>query len=140
MNLVEVNGGKKFQKEIAHKVVSFMIKELMPRFRTLDITVNIKKFAKSDGDAIGWCLMGDDNREFEIEIANHLTIKELVTTLCHEMVHVKQYARKEMTDDRMIWKKRQVPEKTCYYDLPWEKEAYRLQDGLAQKVWDADIL
>jgi hypothetical protein len=24
--------------------------------------------------------------------------------------------------------------------LPWEKEAYRMQDKLAQLVWDADIL
>lgn len=138
MNLVEIKGGKKFQRDIAEKVVGFMIEELLPRFRTLEITVNIKK--KLDGDAVGYCMMEDTNREFDIEVADYLTLKDFVTTICHEMVHVKQYARKEMTDDRMMWKKSPVPKKTCYYDLPWEKEAYRLQDGLAQKVWDADIL
>jgi len=137
MNLVEVNGGNKFQREIVQKTVGFMIKELMPRVRTLDITVNIKKLT---GDAVGWCMMGDDNREFEIECSKDLTLKDLVTTICHEMVHVKQYYRKEMSDTGFKWKAKTVPQDTKYFDLPWEKEAYRLQDGLAQKVWDADIL
>lgn len=137
MNLIEVNGGNKFQREIVQKTVGFMIKELLPRVRTLDITVNIKKLT---GDAVGWCMMGDDNREFEIECSKELTLKDLVTTICHEMVHVKQYYRKEMSDTGFKWKKKSIPQDTNYYDLPWEKEAYRLQDGLAQKVWDADIL
>ena len=33
-----------------------------------------------------------------------------------------------------------IDPKTAYSDLPWEKEAYRMQDKLAQLVWDADIL
>ena len=41
--------------------------------------------------------MQEDNRTFEIEINKDIGIKELVTTICHEMVHVKQYARNEMT-------------------------------------------
>lgn len=137
MNYVEVNGGNKFQKEIARKVVDFCIKELLPRFRTLEITVNIKKLK---GDAVGYCMMEDTNREFEIEVSKELTLKELVTTLAHEMIHVKQYARNEMDEFGGRWKKAKVKEGTNYFDLPWEKEAYRLQDKLAQKIWDADIL
>jgi hypothetical protein len=37
-------------------------------------------------------------------------------------------------------RRKSIPENTGYYDLPWEKEAYRMQDKLAQLVWDADIL
>ena len=67
-------------------------------------------------------------------------ITELVTTVCHEMVHIKQYARNEMTDECVqfgaaTWKGRKVSPKVSYYDLPWEKEAYRLQDSLALMVW-----
>ena len=36
--------------------------------------------------------------QFEIELDKKLSIKEMVTALCHEMVHVKQFARKEMVD------------------------------------------
>ena len=68
----------------------------------------------------------DDNRTFTIEINKDIGIKELVTTVCHEMVHVKQYARNEMTDELIesghaVWKGRKIHPKTGYYDLPWEK-------------------
>ena len=56
------------------------------------------------------------------------------------MVHVKQYYRKETDGYGKVWKKKSIPENTGYYDLPWEKEAYRMQDKLAQLVWDADVL
>lgn len=137
MNYIEVIGGNKFQKTVAEKVVTQMIKALMPRMRTLEITVRIRKI---DGDAIGYCMMEDTNREFEIEVSNKLSLKDFVTALCHEMVHVKQYARNEMTETSMQWKKSTVAEGTNYWDLPWEKEAYRMEDKLAQLVWDANIL
>jgi len=137
MNIVEVTGGNRFQREIAEKVIQFCIKEMMPRVRTLYIELKIKKMT---GDAVGYCMMGDDNREIEIECSKDLTLKDFVTTVAHEMVHAKQYYRKEMDGESMRWKKAKVKEGTNYWDLPWEKEAYRLQDKLAQKIWDADIL
>jgi hypothetical protein len=137
MNLVEIKGGNKFQKTIANKVVYEMLSKLLPRVRTLDITVEIKKLT---GDAVGWCMMEDTHKEFTIEVSKDLTLKEFVSTLCHEMVHVKQYYRKEMDGVTNRWKKGVVKKDTRYYDLPWEKEAYRLQDKLTQEVWDADIL
>jgi len=137
MNYIEVIGGNKFQKHTAEVVVGQMIQALMPRMRTLEITVNIKKLT---GDAVGWCMMEDTNREFTIDIHNKLTLKDFVTTICHEMVHVKQYARKETCGYGKKWKGKKITPKTAYYDLPWEKEAYKLQDNLAQLVWDADVL
>ena len=109
-------------------------------------------FAPTDllATALGTCFLtvmgitakekGWELDEITIEIDKKMGINELVTTICHEMVHVKQYARNEMTDECVqygaaTWKGRKVNPKTTYYDLPWEKEAYRLQDGLALKVW-----
>ena len=137
MNYIEVIGGNKFQKQTAEKVVQKMIETLMPRMRTLEITVNIKKLT---GDAVGWCMEEDTNREFTIDVHNKLTLRDFVTTICHEMVHVKQYARNEMSCYGGKWKKKKIADDTAYYDLPWEKEAYRMQDKLAQIVWDADVL
>ena len=139
MNIVEVIGGNKTQREICHNVVSHILSVLLPRYRTLDITVSLKKL---HGDALGYCMMEDNNRTFEIEVDKKLNISELVTTICHEMVHVKQYARNEMTDECVqygyaTWKGRKVNPKTVYYDLPWEKEAYKLQDSLALQVWES---
>ena len=78
MNFVEVNGGNKVQKEICHKVVSHMIKKLLPRFRTLDITVDLVKIKS---DAVGFCMMLDTNRNFNIELDKSLGIKDMVQAL-----------------------------------------------------------
>ena len=137
MNLVEVTGGKKYQRDIAEKVVYQMIDAMMPRMKTLEIEVKIRKIS---GDAIGYCMQEDTNRMFTIDIANNLSLKDFITTVCHEMVHVKQYARNEMSVYGRKWKKKKVSIDTAYFDLPWEKEAYRMQDKLAQLVWDNDIL
>ena len=42
MNSVVVEGGNKTQREICEKVVHYMITQLMPRMRTLDIEVQLK--------------------------------------------------------------------------------------------------
>ena len=104
-----------------------MIQELMPRMNTLDISIKIRKF---QGDAEGFCMMADNNRQFEIEVSRELSLKDFVTALCHEMVHVKQFARNE-------W---MIRSSGNYWDSPWEKEAYRMESTLAQSVWDANIL
>ena len=137
MNLVEVTGGKKYQRDIAQKVVYAMIDTLMPRMRTLDIEVKIRKIS---GDAVGYCMQEDTNRMFTIDVQKDLSLRDFITTICHEMVHVKQYARNEMSCYGGKWKKKKISDDTAYYDLPWEKEAYRMQDKLAQIVWDADVL
>ena len=144
MNFVSARGGKKHQRDIAKTTVCQMVAELLPKFRTLDIEVVFRTFNKKEG-AVGFCAMQDDNRTFEIEVDRTMGINELVTTICHEMVHVKQYARNEMTDQcvqfgHATWKGRKVNPKTGYYQLPWEKEAYRLQDSLALMVWKSGEL
>ena len=84
MNLVEVNGGNKTQREICHKVGAHMIKKLLPRFRTLDIQVNLVNIKS---DAIGFCMMQDTNRKFEIELDKKLGIKEsLLDAVCTPVV------------------------------------------------------
>ena len=142
MNYVTANGGNKGQRKLCEDVANFMIGKLMPRMRTLDIEINLVKLT---GDVVGWCQMNDTNREFTLEISKDMKIKELVTTICHEMIHVKQYARKEMTDDlvengQAVWRGRKVNPNTKYYDLPWEREAYRLQDKFANLVWNEEII
>ena len=91
----------------------------------------------TDDDAVGYCMMLDNRRDYLIEVSKDLTIKDFVMTLCHEMVHVKQYVRKEMDDWNGVavarWKGGTVLPNTSYYDS-WEKEAYRLQAKLAKNV------
>lgn len=140
MNLIEVNGGNKTQREICENVAHHMISELLPRFRTLDIIINLVTIKS---EAIGFCMEQDKN-QFEIELDKKLSIKDMVTALCHEMVHVKQFARKEMVDGIKTgvarWKSKTIPLDTNYWDLPWEKEAYRMEKKLANSVWENGVI
>jgi len=142
MNAVEIIGGTKFEKKVALTAVQFCLKTLLPRYRTLDITVRLRNIKT---DAIGYCMMLDHDREFEIEIQKGMKLKDFVSTICHEMVHVKQYAKHEMNEEltdsgRAKWKGSFIKAGTKYYDLPWEKEAYRLQDKLADEIWENNLI
>ena len=53
-------------------------------------------------------------------------------TLAHEMVHAKQFLRKEL--DGNLWKKRNY-DNVKYDDQPWEKEANRLEERLYKRCF-----
>jgi hypothetical protein len=57
-----------------------------------------------------------------------MKIQELIATIVHEMIHVKQYARKELrnVNGRTMWKTKDYSD-VNYMDTPWEKEAYKLE-------------
>ncbi len=63
---------------------------------------------------------------------------EVLTALCHEMVHVKQKISGVFQEDAKghIWKGKRVPAKTAYLDKPWEKQAFMLESWLTRKVME----
>ena len=126
MNYIDVTGGKPYQRKRVESVVQFCIKMLMPRMQTLDITVKLKDLK---GSAYGYCLC-EDSRTFEIEVDKKLSLRNLLTTVAHEMVHVKQYARKDLKDNYNWQGKLYNPEKVSYWDQPWEIEAHGREVGL----------
>lgn len=126
MNSVEVTGGKPYQRARVESIVHYCIQKLMPRMKSLDINVKLKTIKE---DAYGYCL-SETIREFELEIDKNLCLRKLLTTVAHEMVHVKQYARRELTGD-YTWQGRTYGPKCCdYWDQPWEIEAHGRELGL----------
>jgi hypothetical protein len=106
---------------------------------SLDIHVILKKLRGVDG----YCSMKDEEkRTFAIEADKTLKLRQLIMTLIHEMVHVKQFARNEMIDypinGRHRWKTKTIPENTPYDKMPWEREAVRLQEKLTDEFWRED--
>lgn len=82
-------------------------------------------------------------RDFLIEINNKISGKNVLMTLAHEMIHIKQYVYGEMDDQLSMWKGEIVDENAMeYYDHPWEIEAYGKEQGLfsgfvvQEKLWD----
>jgi len=125
--MITVTGGKEYQRKHVESIVNFCITTLMPRMRTLDITVKLC----SPKGAMGYCLELDSNREFEIEVDRTLRLRKLLETVAHEMVHVKQYARRELHPSTDKWMgKTYNPKKVSYWDLPWEIEAHGRETGL----------
>ena len=135
MNIIEIDGGTVVERKVAEKAIDFAIKKLMPRIRTLDISLQIMKI---EDKVDGYCLC-IDNRTFEIEIQSGIDYADFVTAIFHEMVHVKQHVRKELVDNGFI-KKWKGEEWICmfttvdqYMKLPWETEAYKVQEELYEK-------
>ena len=102
MNDIEVHGSFKSKRRLTEEVIHFCIQEMMPRMETLDITIHLDKLPEADG----YCL-AITNREFQIEIEKTLDEEDFITAVCHEMVHVKQFARGETKDVNLftkLWK------------------------------------
>ena len=139
MNYLEITGGRKDQRELVETVVNTMLHELgLGRTRALEIEVKITRGLQKKTECQAFYMNGDTLLEHEIEIDAELGLRDFITAICHEMVHLKQAYRKEMVqkaDGRTYWKGRDCTD-VDYLDQPWEKEAYRLQDKLALKAWE----
>ena len=134
---ITVTGGKPYQRKRVKSMAEFCIKTLMPKMRTLDIHV---KLCKLD-NALGYCLETDDKRTFEIEIHKTQSLRKLLETVAHEMVHAKQFARRELHPSTDTWYgKTYNPKKVSYWDLPWEIEAHGREVGLFVRWCEANDL
>lgn len=119
-------------------------RKLMPRLvDKIAVAINVKTRFEFNGEA-GWADSGTRRpRVFVITLKN-MRIKEVLKTLAHEMVHVKQYARGELKDcvGATRWKDRHYPLKSRatreqYWFQPWEIEAYGMEVGLFECYADS---
>lgn len=120
---------------MAFDAVNFAIKKLMPRKRNLTVEITITDIP-DDADAYHCCI---DKGEHEIEVQSGLIEEDFMTAIFHEMVHVRQHERGLLKDHgiRKAWKGEEyigIYDTTeTYMNLPWEEEAYRLQEELYNK-------
>ena len=66
----------------------------------------------------------------EFEITLRPNVEDLRIALAHELIHVKQYldGRLVETDLGMFWEGKFIDNtKVIYSELPWEKEAHKLE-------------
>ena len=133
--IIEVTGPKggrvdtHLEWRVHHAISSFAKTLKIDRFK-LNILVRIHNKAIIDECVEGWCEI-IDSRSFEIDVALY---SNWMGVLAHEMVHVKQYVRKELDYRMNTWKSKPVdPDEIEYYDRPWEIEAFKLQKILLDK-------
>lgn len=115
----------------------FYAQELMTPKMLDNITIYIKFNKNLDAYGVAGIVDYNDSnkpREFEIELHPGIGAHNILETLAHEMVHVKQYAYNEMNESATRWRGMKVnPDNMDYWNEPWEIEAYGLSTGLFQK-------
>jgi len=151
---VIVNGGTKEQRQLVHNITGWFCNKFFNRFKSYNIEFDL---CKIEGNVQGWCLEIDRNAS-HIEIDKRLKGDDFITCVLHELVHVKQQFKKELVElngkakkwkdeihigimnfsdmDKIEAEKIRMMALTKdvfvsdYMDLPWEKEAYAMQETL----------
>ena len=142
--IIEVEGYRKQNLELYQSVgnaVEFYGEVLLGKRMAKNVYVLVKltKNLKKKEQAYGFCHITDDSlsrpREFMIELDSSMknSFEQILIWLAHEMVHLKQFVRKELWDyesGSVQWKSKRYVRSPEYDDMPWEREAYRLEGEL----------
>jgi hypothetical protein len=129
-----------------NEVLTFYANQLLHPRTVKNITIDLEIDTKAD--FMAHCVNEDGTKNprwFTITInPNNVHRQELLTALAHEMVHVKQYCKNELSyigDGHAwmgeVWKPKK--KQNAYYDAPWEVEAYGMEVGLIYKLKEAGI-
>ena len=117
------NTNKKRQRTI-EDALWFAKSYLLPRHKIDEIEIESWKDLPHDGD----CYDADD-RSFIIRVNKDLSKEDLLTTIFHEFVHIKQHIKKEFGGDVFGISNEEV----AYMDRPYEIEAFRLEKELLEE-------
>ena len=139
--ILHIKGSNKALRKLVESATWFYAEKLMGKrlMSGLEITIKLKKNLLSKEGNEGSAIWEDDGyrpKEFTIELDTTVKIRNLLITLAHEMVHVKQWAKDEMYEYMNVaglvrFKGEKVHMViTDYWDYPWEIEAYGKQLGL----------
>ena len=139
--------GAKLEKQL-EKVFHLCVEELnSSNFKGIVHVEMPRKKGLLDGRYHGFCEL-EDKQEIEgtkywwasIQLANTHNFHDVVETLCHEMVHVKQFLRRELSSSGMKWKGQPNPNTSNPFEEPHEVEAYKLEKVLYKKCVDLKLV
>lgn len=127
---------RKFKNRTLSKFIreatEFYLQRLLPPSKYSKLIIDV--VGRDIIDSEGSCEPDDKNR-YIIEIKKGMPLELSLITLAHEIVHVKQYALKELKviyvkDDLVdVWKGKRY-RNVDYIDQPWEQEAFSLDEDL----------
>lgn len=147
MRLSILNCPDKDFKPYVKRGAQFYLEELVSSKRMRqNVFITIKFNEKLD--VWGFASIEDYNasnkpRDFLIELHPWIGAKNILRTLAHEMVHIKQYIMLETNESLSKWKGTPIdPDTIDYFLHPWEMEAHSLEPGLLtkfvvkEKLWE----
>lgn len=135
--LVSISGTKsKTLKKTLIEASNIFVDKLLSRRLSRNISLNITIVKSLPNEDLGYCDIISFNsqnkpRDFDIIITTKdQTKQEVISTLAHEMVHVKQFALKELNETHTVWRGTKLNSNVDYWDSPWEVEAREWEDIL----------
>lgn len=127
------------QRKTVRRAVDFFMSQLLtPRVASnTSVTISVKK----DIGADGYCSIHDDEddvyspKSFQIDVQSSKDFKEFLSTIAHEMVHMRQFRTRELKyrENHTNFRGRAYKLSTPYTKQPWETEAYKLEKVLVNK-------
>lgn len=143
---INVKYGSLIQRALVKQIAEFCIDRLFVKkhkhlkdLLVIDIELHKDFFKKEHckGDCLPLEDEDDNVLDFEIRADASMNTLALLSAIAHEMVHVKQYATKELCDTRKPtvskWQGKKINwKKLDYYEQPWEIEAYGREVGLLE--------
>jgi len=129
-----------------HRAAKFFSDNLLTK-QMQDYTIIIVKFNKKLDDYGSAQVEGYNSRnmprEFLIEINPNIGAHQILRTLAHEMVHVRQFAYGHTNETLSKWHDLKIDSDDLdYWDHPWEIEAHGMESGLLtkfavqEKLWE----
>jgi len=145
---VYVYGRDREYRRLVRGAALWMLNDLVGQRLGQRLTVRVKLIRDlyKDEDIMGDCEWIDDNRrpkEFLVRLYAGPNRKRTLKTLAHELIHVKQFAKRELYDhvinpDLSTWKGQRINSSEVDYSLhPWEQEAYAMEISLLNR-WAVD--
>lgn len=121
--IYEVNNvPKKLDIALLDKAVSFACDYLK---LDVDLTIEFESLKKHQ---CGFCDYDED--EVIVTIAKRLSLREMLVTLFHELIHVHQYASGRL-EHGCKWLGKVYD--CAYIELPWEIEAHEMEGVMMKK-------
>jgi len=113
---ITVYGGTANQRRYAHSMAIFVCEKF-----GISPSIEISFRRMTNDPNYGYACQLEGN-EYEIDVKRTLDMRTMLTTLAHELIHVKQYQQGELTQDN--------EQGIDYWDRPSEIEAHGRETGL----------
>ena len=103
--------------------------------KNFDLYLDFEKNLKKNSGDEGYCV-SEGARQYTISIDNGFSKRKTLIALAHEMVHIKQYVKRELTHNERKKLSRykgvivEDKQQLLYWELPWEIEAFGRELGL----------
>lgn len=139
----------KFQHGLIRRCCDFVLSQFCTEELKTQMeieVVGVKGLHDKEG-ALGYCSISDEHfgsgkripTWFTIELDTNLPFDQLFVVLCHELVHVKQYATRQLREKyhptyKKLWKDKDITDR-YYSHQPHEQEAYRRELKLCNQFF-----